>query len=279
MPVPDAIPADKLAKLIGTPRCPTLLDVRAEAVRAADPRLVPAARALGEAEITPDALARLTAGLTGPVVVICAEGHRRSQGVAALLRSAGVPAEYLEGGQAAWVAAGFPLVDPGKLTARDAEGRTVWVTRSRPKIDRIACPWLIRRFVDPRAIFLYVAPAEVVGVAELFGAMPYDIEEVFWSHRGERCTFDTMLDEFGLVDCRRSIGWHPSCAARTRRGSTSRPRLRGCSPPPSVSPGCMPTTSSSSKPAWPLYDAFYRWARDATDETHNWPTNRPGAAR
>src|SRR5512134_762325 len=103
MPVPDAIPADKLAKLIGTPRCPTLLDVRSEAVRAADPRLVPAARALREAETTLDALARLTADLTGPVVVICAEGHRRSQGVAALLRSAGVPAEYLEGGQAAWV--------------------------------------------------------------------------------------------------------------------------------------------------------------------------------
>jgi rhodanese-related sulfurtransferase len=140
MPAPDSINAHKLAKLIGTSRCPTLLDVRAEAVRAADRRVIPATRTLGVAETALDALPRLAAGLTGPVVVICAEGHRRSQGVAALLRSAGVPAEYLEGGQAAWIAAGLPLVDPGKLTARAAEGRTVWVTRSRPKIDRIACP-------------------------------------------------------------------------------------------------------------------------------------------
>jgi rhodanese-related sulfurtransferase len=278
MPVPDAIPADKLAKLLGTPRCPTLLDVRAEAVRAADPRLVPAARALAEAEITPDALARLTEDLTGPVVVICAEGHRRSQGVAALLRSAGVPAEYLEGGQAAWVAAGLPLVDPGKLTARDAEGRTVWVTRSRPKIDRIACPWLIRRFVDPRAIFLYVAPAEVVGVAELFGAMPYDIEEVFWSHRGERCTFETMLDEFGL-----STPALDRLASIVRGADTARldlaPEAAGLLAASLGLSRMYANDLEQLEAGMPLYDAFYRWARDATDETHNWPTNRPGGTK
>jgi rhodanese-related sulfurtransferase len=278
MPVPDAIPADKLAKLIGTPRCPTLIDVRAEPVRAADPRFIPASRALGEAEITADALALLTADLTGPVVVICAEGHRRSQGVAALLRSAGGSAEYLEGGQAAWAAAGFPLVDPGKLTARDAEGRTVWVTRSRPKIDRIACPWLIRRFVDPRAIFLYVAPAEVVGVAELFGAMPYDIEGVFWSHRGERCTFDTMLDEFGL-----STPALDRLASIVRGADTARldlaPEAAGLLAASLGLSRMYADDLEQLEAGMALYDAFYRWARDATEETHNWPTNRPGAAR
>jgi len=278
MPAPDAIPADKLAKLIGTPRCPTLLDVRAEAARAADPRLVPAARPLDEAEITPDALARLSVGLNDPVVVICAEGHRRSQGVAAVLRSAHIPAEYLEGGQAAWNTAGLPLVDPGKLSARDAEGRTVWVTRSRPKIDRIACPWLIRRFVDPRAMFLYVAPAEVVGVAELFGAMPYDIEEVFWSHRGELCTFDTMLAEFGL-----SIPALDRLGAIVRGADTARLDLA-----PEAA-GLLAASLGLSRmyaddleqldAGMALYDAFYRWVRDATDETHNWPTNRPGGVR
>ena len=278
MPAPDAIPADKLAKLIGTPRCPILLDVRAEAARAAEPRLVPAARPLDEAEITSDALARLTASLDGPVVVICADGHRRSQGVAAVLRSARIPAEYLEGGQAAWVAAGLPLVDPGKLSARDADGRTVWVTRSRPKIDRIACPWLIRRFVDSRATFLYVAPAEVVGVAELFGAMPYDIEEVFWSHRGELCTFDTMLAEFGL-----SIPALDRLASIVRGADTARLDLA-----PEAA-GLLAASLGLSRmyaddleqldAGMALYDAFYRWARDATDETHNWPTNRPGGVR
>ena len=77
----------------------------------------------------------------------------------------------------------------------------VWVTRARPKIDRIACPWLIRRFVDPDAVFLFVAPGEVPAVAERFGATPFDIEGdgVFWSHRGELCTFDVMVEEFGLA--------------------------------------------------------------------------------
>lgn len=278
MPAPDAIPAEKLAKLIGTPRCPTLLDVRADAARAADPRLVPTARPLHEAETTPDALARLTVSLDGPVVVICAEGHRRSQGVAAVLRSARIPAEYLEGGQAAWDAAGLPLVDPGKLSARDAEGRTVWVTRSRPKIDRIACPWLIRRFVDPRAIFLYVAPAEVVGVAELFGAMPYDIEEVFWSHRGELCTFDTMLAEFGL-----RVPALDRLASIVRGADTARldlaPEAAGLLAASLGLSRMYADDLEQLEAGMALYDAFYRWARDATDETHNWPTNRPGGVR
>ena len=85
-----------------------------------------------------------------------------------------------------------------KLPARDSAGRTVWVTRARPKIDRIACPWLIKRFVDRDAVFLFVPPADVEAVADRFNAAPYDIEGVFWSHRDERCTFDVMVEEFGL---------------------------------------------------------------------------------
>ena len=73
------------------------------------------------------------------------------------------------------------------------------MTRARPKIDRIACPWLIRRFVDPNAVFLFVAPSEVIAVGERFDAAPFDIENVFWSHRGENCTFDVMIEEFGLA--------------------------------------------------------------------------------
>lgn len=278
MAAPDAIPVDKLAKLIGTPRCHTLLDVRAEAVRADDSRSIPTARLLDDGRTIRDDLVQFTAAGTGSVVVICAEGHRRSQGVAALLRNAGVSAEYLEGGQAAWAAAGLPLVDVGKLAARDPEGRTVWVTRSRPKIDRIACPWLIRRFVDPRAVFLYVAPAEVVGVAELFGAIPYDIEEVFWSHRGELCTFDTMLTEFGL-----STPALDRLANIVRGADTARLDL---SP---EAAGLLAASLGLSRmhaddleqleAGMALYDAFYRWARDATQEMHNWPTNRPGGAR
>jgi hypothetical protein len=77
----------------------------------------------------------------------------------------------------------------------DKRGRTVWVTRARPKVDRIACPWLIRRFIDSSAVFLFVAPAEVEGVAERFAATPFDVEGLFW----KTCTFDVMIEEFGLA--------------------------------------------------------------------------------
>ena len=67
------------------------------------------------------------------------------------------------------------------------------MTRARPKVDRIACPWLIRRFVDPNAVFLFVAAPEFEGVAERFGGAPFDLDGVFWSYRGDRCTFDLTL--------------------------------------------------------------------------------------
>ena len=276
MPAPDAITNDKLLKLIGTPRCPVILDNRRDPIRAEDPRLLPGARALSDAEMEPAALDALIANLTGPVIVVCAEGHGRSQGLAALLRSRGIAAEYLDQGHNGWRDAGLPLINADRITGRDRQGRSLWITRSRPKIDRIACPWLIRRFVDPRAVFLYVAPTEVVNVADLLGGMPFDIEGVFWSHRDETCTFDTMLDEFGL-----STPALDRLATIVRGADTARPELA-----PEV-PGLLAASLGLSRmyaddldqleAGMGLYDAFYRWCRDATEETHNWPTNKPGA--
>lgn len=272
MPAPDAMSCEQLARLVGTPKAPTILDVRREAVRAGDPRLLPGARALAEADLSLEGLARIAAGFQGPVVVVCAEGHRLSQGTAAWLRHEGVHAEYLMGGQAAWTAANLPLIDPGKITARDAQERSIWVTRSRPKIDRIACPWLIRRFIDPHAVFLFVAPAEVQGVAERFGAMPYDIEGVFWSHRDDLCTFDVLLAEFGLSTPALDL-----LALIVRGADTSRPDLAPeCAGLLAASLGLSRMYSDDLEQleaGIALYDAFYRWARDATEEQHNWPTN------
>lgn len=272
MPAPDAMSCEQLARLVGTPKAPTILDVRREAVRAGDPRLLPGARALAEADQSLEGLARIAAGFQGSVVVVCAEGHRLSQGTAAWLRHEGVHAEYLMGGQAAWTAANLPLIDPGKLTARDAQERSIWVTRSRPKIDRIACPWLIRRFIDPHAVFLFVAPAEVQGVAERFGAMPYDIEGVFWSHRDDLCTFDVLLAEFGL-----STPALDRLALIVRGADTARPDLAPeCAGLLAASLGLSRMYSDDLEQleaGIALYDAFYRWARDATEEQHNWPTN------
>src|SRR5690606_6735969 len=85
------------------------------------------------------------------VIVTCQSGRTLSEGVAAWLRHFGADAELLDGGARGWSAAGYPMVPLAALPPRDPQGRTIWVTRSRPKVDRIACPWLIRRFVDPRA--------------------------------------------------------------------------------------------------------------------------------
>src|SRR4051794_35362547 len=189
------ISPDKLSRLIGTAHMPALIDVRTDADFAADPRLIPGAIRRSH-EDAGDWSGEFSAN---SAIVVCLRGAKLAQGTAAWLRHADVSAETLEGGFEGWKEAKLPLVNASKLPPRDAQGRTVWVTRARPKIDRIACPWLIRRFIDPNAVFLYVAPSEVVAVGERFNAVPFDIENVFWSHRGELCTFDVMIEEFGLA--------------------------------------------------------------------------------
>ena len=165
----NSIASEKLARLIGTPKCPALLDVRTDDDFSADPRLVP-----GSHRRSYETAGEWSAEFRGQSpVVICQKGLKLSHGVAALLRVAGASAEVLEGGFAAWEQSGQSLVPTSKLPPHDRQGRTVWVTRERPKIDRVACPWLIRRFVDPAALFLFVAPSEVVAVAEKFGAAPF----------------------------------------------------------------------------------------------------------
>jgi rhodanese-related sulfurtransferase len=266
MPAPDTITTAQLSRLIGLPDAPLLIDVRTEEDHAADPRLLPGSIRRDHRDV-----AGWSAGLAGrSIAVICQRGLKLSQGVAAWLRSNGARAEVLEGGFEAWAATGQLLLRPDHLPPRDAQGRSVWVTRSRPKIDRIACPWLIRRFVDAGAVFLFVAPSEVQAVAERFGATPFDIEGVFWSHRGEECTFDTMIEEFGLRSEALS-----RLAVIVRGADTDRPDLAP------QSAGLLAASLGLSRmhredliqldAAMMLYDAFFRWSRDAVAETHNWP--------
>jgi rhodanese-related sulfurtransferase len=276
MSAPNIISIEKLVRLIGTPKCPILVDVRLPNVFEVDPHLIPSSFHCGFDEIADEMADRIGDRSEQSAIVICQNGASLSQGAAALLRDQGVPAEVLEGGFEAWKQEKLPLLPFAKLPPVDARGRTVWVTRARPKIDRIACPWLIRRFVDPRAAFLFVAPSDVVGVAERFGGVPFDIENVFWSHRGDTCTFDTMIEEFAL-------GTPPllRLATMVRGADTARPEL---SP---QAPGLLAASLGLSRmysddleqleAGMLLYDALYRWSRDATDETHNWPTNKPRA--
>lgn len=262
------ITVSQLSRLVGTPGCPVVVDVRIDEDFDQDPTLLPGSFRWPYTDVA--ALSHRLAGKR--VVVCCAKGKKISQGAAALLRESVIAAETLEGGHVAWRAAGKPVVCASALPRRNAEGRTVWVTRHRPKIDRVACPWLIRRFVDPSAIFLFVAPSEVSGVAERFDATAFDVEDVFWSHRGDKCTFDTMLDEFGLHD--QALD---RLAVIVRGADTNRPDLAP------ESAGLLAASLGLSRmyrddlgqltAAMPLYDAFYRWSRDAVDESHDWPVS------
>jgi rhodanese-related sulfurtransferase len=265
----QAISPEKLSRLIGTPHAPILIDVRTDEDFAADPRLIPGSSRRPHATAS-DWAARYGGRQT---VSICQKGKKLSEGASAWLRQAGAASEVLEGGFEAWRQATLPLVPHAKLPKPDTQGRTVWVTRARPKIDRIACPWLIRRLVDPQAVFLFVAASEVPAVAERFDATPFDIENVFWSHRGERCTFDVMIEEFGLAS-------EPldRLAAIVRGADTARLDLAP------EAPGLLAASLGLSRmyaddlaqleAGMLLYDAFYRWCRDATGETHNWPVTR-----
>jgi rhodanese-related sulfurtransferase len=264
-----SISSEKLSRLIGTANAPALIDVRTDEDFAADPRLIPGAVRRSHLDVQ-DWSSRLTGQ---PVVVICNKGQKLSEGTAALLRCSSVEAEVLEGGHLGWTAAELPAVPADKIPKRDGRGRTVWVTRSRPKIDRIACPWLIRRFIDPAAVFMFVTASEVEAVAERFAATPFDIENVYWSHRGELCTFDVMVKEFGL-----STPPLERLATMVRAADTGRLDLS-----PEAS-GLLAASLGLSRmydddleqlsAGLLLYDAFFRWCRDATKETHNWPTNK-----
>jgi rhodanese-related sulfurtransferase len=260
---------------IGTAQAPMILDVRRREILDAAPGLIPTAT-WHQPETFADWVPTLPT--VRPIVVTCRYGHQLSQMVAADLRARGIPARVLEGGYQGWGEAGLPLTAKAALDRFASKAPSLWVTRRRPKIDRIACPWLIRRFVDPEAVFLFVAPQEVSGVAERFDATPFDVENVFWSHRDELCTFDVMVDEFGL-----STEPLLKLARIVRGADTARLDLE-----PEAS-GLLAASLGLSRmysddlaqldAGMTLYDAFYRWCRDAVDETHNWPSAKPGAVR
>jgi rhodanese-related sulfurtransferase len=267
----NSIAAEKLARLIGTPKCPVLVDVRVDEDFAAAPNLIPGSHRRRYEDVL-----EWRESLRGKsVVVICQKGGKLSHGVAALLRDSGIEAEVLDGGYLAWTAMNVPTVPAARIPLSAATGRSTWVTRERPKIDRIACPWLIRRFVDPVAVFMFVPTSEVISVAEHFEAAAFDIEGVYWSHRGERCTFDVMIEEFGLTS-------PPllQLATIVRAADTARldlaPEAAGLLAASLGLSRMFSDDLAQLEAGMTLYDAFYRWCRDATGETHNWPTNKVG---
>ncbi|THD62146.1 MAG: sulfurtransferase [Bradyrhizobium sp.] len=260
MPSPTEISVAQLSRIIGLPGAPVLVDVRPHDDGGS---VLPAARRM-EAQ-TVSAWGHNFSGRR--VIVYCRDGGATGEGTAAWLRQAGIDAQTLEGGFEAWREAGQPLLCVDRLPERDAAGRTTWVTRARPKIIRIACPWLIRRFIDPAAVFLYVAPSEVTAVAERFKATPFDSGDGIWNDRADACTFDVMLEEFNLKT--RPLS---RLAAIIRGADTGKPDLT------LQSGGLLAISLGYSRmfredvaqldATLPVYDALYRWCRDGTEETH-----------
>jgi rhodanese-related sulfurtransferase len=199
MNVPHSINAENLYARLGLPQSAAIIDVRKPAGFDETPRILPGAR-----RGVPDNIATWARQLqkAKPVVVYCVHGHEVSQTTAATLRALGFDASYLEGGIAHWIEAGLPTVArrdewyvPGHAALHSR-----WITRERPKIDRLACPWLVRRFIDPDASFFYVPATEVRSQAIALRAQAYDIPDTVFSHRGPLCSFDAFLAEFDLHD-------------------------------------------------------------------------------
>ncbi len=205
------------------------------------------------------------------VLVYCVHGHEVSQATAQTLREHRVNACFLQGGIEAWREQDLPLA------TKPVGSATRWVTRERPKIDRIACPWLVRRFVDAQAQFLYVPSAQIHAVALAQNATPYDVNasvaDTRFTHEGERCSFDAFLSVYRLG----ADSALAKLADIVRGADTDRldlaPQSAGLL---AVSLGMshvLPDDHAMLDAMMPVYDALYAWCRTAvagTDESHNW---------
>jgi len=239
---------------------PIVIDVRRTAAfRESD------AMVRGALRRDPATVAKWTRSLprSSAVVLYCVHGHEVSQGAAAALTAAGIAARYLEGGLAAWRAAS------DALDAKPSGASTRWVTRERPKIDRIACPWLVSRFVDADAEFHYVPPKQVLSAAKERDAVPYDISDVHFSHEGELCSFDAFLKHYRLHDPALT-----ELATIVRGADTAHLDLAPQAPGlAAISLGLsrnFPDDHEMLAHGMVMYDALYTWCKEGKEEVHTW---------
>lgn len=198
------------------------------------------------------------------VVVYCVHGHAVSQDAARALRDKGMDARYLDHGIEGWREAGGPL------RPKPEGGPARWVTRARPKIDRIACPWLIARFIDTSAEFLYVPTAEVDQVAREQTAIPYDTSGAEFGHIGDACSFDAFVQRFGLT----------GDPALTRLAEIVRGADTGRLDLAPESAGLLALSTGLSRlyandhdmlrEGMRMYDALYRWCQEGQPAKATW---------
>ena len=234
---------------------PIVIDVRKESTYLDAPDLIRGALRRDPAGVIQW---KSTLPAAASVVVYCVHGREVSQSVAKALG-----ANYLEGGIESWRASG------GEVAAKPVNSSSRWVTRERPKVDRIACPWLIRRFVDPGAEFLYVPAADVMRISNEKEAVPYDIPDVEFSHVGEKCSFDAFLDFFRLKDPALS-----ELALIVRGADTNHldlaPQAAGLA---ALSLGLSINFQDDHvmlERGMVMYDALYAWCKKGKAEVHTW---------
>ena len=252
-----------LASRIGSRHAPIVIDARRDEDFDADAVMI-----AGALRRAPHRVAAWSQQLPADAhfVVYCERGLETSQAVTHALVSQGFEAAVLEDGMQAWKAAGATTMK--KLRTPDIPSPTAprWVTRERPKIDRIACPWLIRRFIDPLAEFLYVPKDRVLDYAKRENATPYDIPGVRFSHRGEHCSFDAMIEDFEITDAALL-----ALAAIVRGADTGQPLLTPQSAGLlAVSLGLsalFPDDHTMLEHGMTVYDALYTWLRSIRGET------------
>ena len=265
MPTSSAVSS----RLIGTPKSPLFIDVRkAEDFSASDYFIPGAIR--WDYDANQPAPPELTADIQA--VAYCVKGLHVGITGAEKLRALSVDATFLEGGLRQWMETDAPRVKKRAEFGVDGESVSRWVTRSRPKIDRIACPWLVRRFIDPRAEFFYVPTSEVFAFAHAENAIAYDIPGAPIEHAGPLCSFDNFLRAFELTS-----------PALERMATIVRGADTDALDLAPQSAGLLAISLGFSKniaddhamleAMMPVYDALYRWVLDAveaTDEKHNW---------
>ena len=283
-----------LGRLLGRANAPLLLDVRPQARFDASTQMLASARRCAPDDL-PAAIAELTSAPSAigqmPIVTYCVYGHHVSMNAATQLCAAGLNARALAGG----FEGGEDGVDDPQLIVQwrmDAPLKMVkradwgvpnqqpsrWVTRARPKIDRIACPWLIRRFIDPRAEFFYVPAEQVFIEAKHLNAVAYDIPGAPVSHEGARCSFEVLIAAFGLEHAALNKLARMVCGADTDKLDMA-PESSGLL---ALSLGLSQLHADDHvmlEAAMPMYDALYAWCRSVSSavwtgtprEAHNWP--------